>query len=335
MFKTMFKSSRSFMRAVPLLAAGAALAAGPANAADTYPSHPITLVVPFTPGGSTDIIARIMSKELGEALGQTIIVEYKPGAGGSIGTTYVKSAAPDGYTLILGAIGTFGTNVSIYKHLNYDPVKDFAPISLVASVPNVLAVNPRKLDIHTVAELIQDARAKPDDIEYASGGNGSAAHLAMEYFKLKADIKMTHVPYKGTAPALTDLVGGVTSVVLTGYPPLQPFLQSGRLRPIAVASAKRLPQLPDVPTISETKGLEGFEASQWYGVLTVAGTPKPIVDRLNKEIVAILKKPETLALFKRDGLEALPDTPEEFGQYIKDQIALWRPVVQKAGIVIE
>jgi tripartite-type tricarboxylate transporter receptor subunit TctC len=332
----MFKTLRTTLRYATLLfAASATFAAGGARAADTYPSHAITLVVPFTPGGSTDIIARILSKELGTALGQTVIVEYKPGAGGVIGTSYVKAAAPDGYTLILGAIGTFGTNVSMYKHLAYDPVKDFAPISLVASVPNVLAVNPKKLDIHTVAELVRDARAKPNDIEYASGGNGSAAHLAMEYFKLRAGIQMTHVPYKGTAPALTDLVGGITSVVLTGFPPLQPFLQSGRLRPIAVASTKRLANLPDVPTISETKGFEGFEAGQWYGLLTVAGTPKPIVDRLNKEVVAILNRPETLKLFAQDGLEALPDTPEQFGQYIKEQIEQWRPVVQQAGIVIE
>lgn len=327
---------RTLHFAVTTLAASAAIAvATGADAADTYPSHPITLVVPFTPGGSTDIIARILSKELGSALGQAIIVEYKPGAGGIVGAQFAKAAAPDGYTLILGAIGTFGTNVSMYKHLPYDPVKDFSAISLVAAVPNVLAVNPKKLDIHSVGELIQAARAKPNDIEYASGGNGSAAHLAMEYFKLRAGIPLMHVPYKGTAPALTDLVGGVTSVVLTGLPPLYPFFQAGRLRPIAVASPKRLALLPDVPTIAETKGLEGFEAGQWYGLLTVAGTPQPIVDRLNKEVVAILEKPETLRLFKQEGLDAMPDTPQEFAQYIKDQIALWRPVVQRAGIVIE
>jgi tripartite-type tricarboxylate transporter receptor subunit TctC len=309
-----------------------------ARAADkdaAYPTKPITLIVPFTPGGSTDIIARIVSKELGAALHQSIIVEYKPGAGGSIGTTFAKEQPADGYTLILGAIGTFGTNVTMYKHLNYDPVKDFAPISLLASVPNVLAVNPKKLDVHTVSELIAAAKARPNDIEYASGGNGSAANLAMEYFKLKAGIQLMHVPYKGTAPALTDLVGGVTSVVLTGFPPLYPFFQSNRLRPIAVASKQRLALLPDVPTISETPGLEGFEADQWYGLLTVAGTPKPIVDRLNKEVVAILKRPDTLEIFKKEGLQALPDTPEEFGAYIKEQIAQWRPVVLKAGIQID
>jgi len=186
-----------------------------------------------------------------------------------------------------------------------------------------------------VDELIKAVRAKPNGYDYASGGNGSAAHLATEYFKLKANIQIQHVPYKGTAPALNDLVGGVTSLVLTGYPPLAPFFQAGRLRPIAVATAKRLPQLPDVPTISETKGLEGFEASQWYGLLTIAGTPKPIVDRLNKEIVAVLKNPETLEQFRKEGLEPMYNTPEEFGQYIKDQIQLWRPVIQKANIIID
>jgi len=286
--------------------------AAPLHAADNYPSRPITLVVPFTPGGSTDIIARVMSKQLGAALGQPIVVENKPGAGGIVGTQYAKSQPADGYTLIMGAIGTFGANATLYRRLPYDPVKDFAPISLVAGVPNVLAV-----------------------YDYASGGNGSAAHLATEYFKLKANIQIQHVPYKGTAPALNDLVGGVTSMVLTGYPPLSPFFQAGRLRPIAVATAKRLPQLPDVPTISETKGLEGFEASQWYGLLTIAGTPKPIVDRLNKEIVAALNNPETLEQFRKEGLEPMSNTPEEFAQYIKDQIQLWRPVIQKANIIID
>lgn len=309
--------------------------AAPLHAADNYPSRPITLVVPFTPGGSTDIIARVMSKQLGAALGQPIVVENKPGAGGIVGTQYAKSQPADGYTLIMGAIGTFGANATLYRRLPYDPVKDFAPISLVAGVPNVLAVNPAKLDVRTVDELIKAVRAKPNGYDYASGGNGSAAHLATEYFKLRANIQIQHVPYKGTAPALNDLVGGVTSLVLTGYPPLSPFFQAGRLRPIAVATAKRLPQLPDVPTISETKGLEGFEASQWYGLLTVAGTPKPIVDRLNKEIVAALKNPETLEQFRKEGLEPMSNTPEEFAQYIKDQIQLWRPVIQKANIIID
>ncbi|MDX3904480.1 MAG: tripartite tricarboxylate transporter substrate binding protein [Pigmentiphaga sp.] len=310
-------------------------AAGPLYAADSYPTKPITLVVPFTPGGSTDIIARVMGKQLGAALGQPIVIENKPGAGGIVGTQYAKSQPADGYTLIMGAIGTFGANATLYRRLPYDPVKDFAPISLVAGVPNVLAVNPAKLDVRTVDELIKAARAKPNGYDYASGGNGSAAHLATEYFKLKANIQIQHVPYKGTAPALNDLVGGVTSMVLTGYPPLSPFLQAGRLRPIAVATAKRLPQLPDVPTISETKGLEGFEASQWYGLLTVAGTPKPIVDRLNKEVVAALKNPETLEQFRKEGLEPMYNTPEEFAQYIKDQIQLWRPVIQQANIIID
>jgi len=309
--------------------------AAPLHAADNYPSRPITLVVPFTPGGSTDIIARVMSKQLGAALGQPIVVENKPGAGGIVGTQYAKSQPADGYTLIMGAIGTFGANATLYRRLPYDPVKDFAPISLVAGVPNVLAVNPSKLGVRTVDELIKAVRAKPNGYDYASGGNGSAAHLATEYFKLKANIQIQHVPYKGTAPALNDLVGGVTSMVLTGYPPLSPFFQAGRLRPIAVATAKRLPQLPDVPTISETKGLEGFEASQWYGLLTIAGTPKPIVDRLNKEIVAALNNPETLEQFRKEGLEPLSNTPEEFAQYIKDQIQLWRPVIQKANIIID
>ncbi|GAA4339989.1 tripartite tricarboxylate transporter substrate binding protein [Pigmentiphaga soli] len=330
-------SARRWRLAAPACAAALACAAlaAPAQAADNYPSRPITLIVPFTPGGSTDIIARVISKQLGAALGQSIIVEYKPGAGGVIGTQYAKNQPADGYTIIMGAIGTFGANATLYKNLPYDPVKDFTPISLVAAVPNVLAVNPAKLDVHTVDELIKAAKAKPNGYDYASGGNGSAANLAMEYFKVSAGIQLQHVPYKGTAPALTDLIAGVTSVVLTGFPPLYPHIKAGRLRAIAVASEHRLPDLPDVPTISETKGLENFTADQWYGLLTIAGTPQPIVDRLNKEVVAALKDPETLAMFRKEGLVPMPNTPAQFGQFIKDQIALWRPVVQKAGIIIE
>lgn len=317
------------------LMAAALCIMGTAQAADSYPTRPITLIVPFTPGGSTDIIARVMSKQLGAALGQTIIVENKPGAGGIIGTQAAKAAAPDGYTIIMGAIGTFGANATMYKKLPYDPVKDFAPLSLVAAVPNVLAVNPTRLDVKNVDELVKAAKAKPNGYDYASGGNGSAAHLAMEYFKLKAGIQLQHVPYKGTAPALNDLIGGVTSVVLTGLPPLYPHIQGGRLRAIAVATPKRLPLLPDVPTIAETKGFEGFEASQWYGLLTVAGTPKPIVDRLNREIIKVLNSPETIEIFKKEGLEPMHNSPEEFAKYIKDQIALWRPVIQQANIIID
>ncbi|OZI54063.1 Bug family tripartite tricarboxylate transporter substrate binding protein [Bordetella genomosp. 4] len=313
----------------------AAVGSGPSQAAETYPSRPITLIVPFTPGGSTDIIARVMGKQLGEILGQSIVVENRPGAGGIVGVQYAKSQPADGYTLLMGAIGTFGANATLYKRLPYDPVKDFTPISLVAGVPNVLAVNPAKLDVHNVDELIRAVRAKPNGYDYASGGSGSAAHLATEYFALRANVKIQHIPYKGTAPALNDLVGGVTSLVLTGYPPLAPFLSSGRLRPIAVASAKRLPQLPDVPTISETKGLEGFQADQWYGILTKAGTPKPIVDKLNAAVVKALADPETLAQFRAEGLEPMSNSSEQFAAFIKEQIELWGAVVRKAGIIIE
>jgi tripartite-type tricarboxylate transporter receptor subunit TctC len=331
----MIKIIRHAASVLALSSIAMGVSVGVAYADAPYPSKSITLVVPFTPGGSTDIIARLLSRELGSTFHQSVIVENKPGAGGIVGTQFVKAAAPDGYTLVVGAIGTFGANATMYTHLPYDPVKDFAPISLVASVPNVLAVNPAKLNIHSVAELVQAARAQPNKLEYASGGQGSAANLAMEYFKLRAGVQILHVPYKGTAPALTDLVGGVTSVVLTGLPPLYPFFQSDRLRPIAVASAKRQPLLPNVPTIAETAGFEGFQADQWYGLLTVAGTPQPIVDQLNKAVVAMLKKPDVLAIFKHEGLEPISDTPQEFATYIKDQIQLWGPVVKKAGIVIE
>jgi tripartite-type tricarboxylate transporter receptor subunit TctC len=295
-----------------------------------YPTKPIRLVVPFVPGGSTDLIARILGQKLEEVLGQQVVVENRAGAGGNIGVEYVAKAAPDGYTLIFGHVGTFGFGPSLYQKLPYDPVRDFAPVVLFAMVPNMLAVHPA-LPAKSVKELIALARAHPGQMNYGSSGNGSASHLATEYFKLLSKTDITAIPYKGTGPLVTDLIAGQTSLTITGVPPLYPFVQSGRLRGLAVGSVKRLALMPDLPTIAEA-GVPGYESSTWFGPLAPAKTPREIVVRLNAELMKILQRPDVRARFSAEGIEALGGTPEEFGAYIKAEIERWGRVVKAAGV---
>lgn len=304
------------------------LAAGPA-AAQNYPTKPIRLVVPFTPGGSTDILARLIGQKLYESFGQQVIIDNRPGAGGNIGVDLVAKSVPDGYTLVMGHIGTFAVNPTLYTRLPYDPIKDFQPITLLAKIPNMLAVNP-SLPAKSVKELIAMAKAKPGALNYGSGGNGSAAHLATEYFKLLAKVEIVHIPYRGTAPAVTDLIGGQISMMITGVPPLLQQVKAGKLRGIAVATAQRLPLLPELPTIAET-GVPGYEATQWYGILVPAKTPPAVVAKLNAEIVKALQRPEVKERLAADAAEPVGNRPEEFGAYIKAEIARWAPVVKASG----
>ena len=301
--------------------------------AQTYPTKPIRLIVPFTPGGSTDILARSIGQKLTEAWGQPVIVDNVPGAGGSIGADKAAKAPADGYTLLMGHIGTLAVNPSIYPNLSYDPIKSFAPVAWVARVPNVLVVNP-SVKATTTAELIALARANPGKINFGSGGNGSAAHIATEYLKLKTQTQIVHVPYRGTAPAVTDVVAGQIQMVLTGAPAVIQFVKSGQLRAIAVASDKRLEALPDLPTIAESglKELAGFEADQWYGVVAPAGTPAAIIAKLNAQINASLASAELKTRLQSEGAVATPTTPEAFGQLIKGEIERWRPVVKAGNI---
>lgn len=302
-----------------------------AASAQTWPAKPIRLVVPFAPGGSSEIIARSLAAPLSVALGQQVYVENKPGGAGNVAMEEVKRAAPDGYTLILGHVGVLAVNPALFgKTLPYDPVKDFQPVSLVATVPNVIAVNPQ-LPVKSLAELVQLAKAQPGKLNYGSAGNGSAGHLAMEYFKMQAKIDIVHVPYKGTGPMLTDLLGGQTQLTFNGVPPIAGQIKGGKLRPIAVGSAKRVPSMPDVPTIAES-GYPGFETSQWYGILVPAGTPKPIVDRLHREIVAALANPETTKRIVEDGGVAVGNSPAEFASLIDSEARRWGEVVRSAGI---
>jgi tripartite-type tricarboxylate transporter receptor subunit TctC len=313
-----------------LLLAAALLAASPMLLAQTWPARPIRLVVPFTPGGSSDILARAVGQKLTEAWGQPVVIDNVPGAGGSLGADRVAKAAPDGYTLLMGHIGTLAVNPLIYPRLPYDPVKSFAPVAWVASVPNVLVVHP-SVPAKSLKELVALAKARPGQLNYGSGGNGSAAHLATEYLKLQSQTFMVHVPYRGTAPAVSDLVAGQTQLLFTGAPVLLPFIKSGQLRALAVSSNKRLETLPDVPTVAES-GYKGFEADQWYGIVAPAGTQREIVLKLNTQINLALASSELKTRLQSEGAIAMPRTPEVFGELIAREIGRWRPVVQAGRI---
>jgi tripartite-type tricarboxylate transporter receptor subunit TctC len=314
----------------PLLLGAMALFVAGLAQAQSYPVKPIRLVVPFTPGGSSDILGRAIGQKLTEAWGQPVVIDNVPGAGGSLGAEKVARAAPDGYTLLMGHIGTLAVNPSIYPHLSYDPIKDFAPVAWVARVPNVLVVHP-SVAARSVGELVALARAKPGQLNYASGGNGSAAQLATEYFKLKTQTFIVHVPYRGTSPAVTDLIAGQTQMMFTGAPAVMPFVKSGQLRALAVSSNKRLEALSDLPTMAES-GYKDFEVDQWYGVVAPAGTPAAIVARLNAQINQALNSPELKARLQSEGALANPTTPQAFGAHIKQELARWKPVVRAGGI---
>jgi tripartite-type tricarboxylate transporter receptor subunit TctC len=316
--------------ALKALAAVACLYAVQAGAQGAYPARPIRIIVPFTPGGSSDILARAVGQALHEAWRQPVIIENKPGAGGAIGGEAAAKAVADGYTLFMGHIGTLAVNPTLYPKLPYDPVADFAPVALVAVVPNVLVVHP-KVPARTVAELVALAKAKPGELSYSTGGTGSAAHLAMEYFKLLSGTDIVHIPYKGAAPAVTDVIGGQVAMTMTGLPPLLQQIRAGKLRALGVASSTRLAQLPEVPTIAES-GVAGFEANQWYGIVAPARTPAAIVEQLSAEIRRSLARPELKKHLEAEG--ALPSNlgPAEFRQLIRAEIDRWAKVIRAARI---
>lgn len=300
-----------------------------ARAAAPWPSRPIRLIVPFPPAGSTDILAREIALKLQDALGQPVVVENRPGAGGSIGSAEAARATADGYSLLMGHIGTLAINPSLYSKLAYDPRTSFTPVALMARVPNVLVVNPQ-VPARNVRELIALAKASPGELHYASGGNGSAAHLAMEYFKLKAEIDVVHVPYRGTAPAVTDVLAGQVEMIMTGVPAVQQQVKAGKLRALGVSSLAPVASMPGVPTIATT--LPNFEAIQWYGIVAPAGTPGEIVLRLNAEINRSLSSEKLRERLEAEGAEAAPGSPEAFGALISSEIARWKPVVANANM---
>ncbi|MBI2771445.1 MAG: tripartite tricarboxylate transporter substrate binding protein [Burkholderiales bacterium] len=328
-----FPSTR---RAALLAGAGCALSLSLPARAQAFPSRPIRIVVPFTPGGSSDVLARAIGVELGKALNQPVVIDNVPGAGGSLGADRAAKSAADGYTLLMGHIGTLAINPALYPKLGYDPVRSFTPVAWVARVPNVLVVN-ASVPARNLKELIALARAKPGQLAYGSGGNGSAAHTTMEYLKMQVQAPFLHIPYRGTAPSVTDLLAGLVQVLFTGIPALLPHIKSGRMRAVAVSSPKRLALLPDVPTVAESgvAGTKGFEADQWYGLVAPAGTPADVVALLNQHINKALASEEVRARLAAEGAEATPATPQVFGQLIAREIPRWQRVVQNAHIALD
>jgi tripartite-type tricarboxylate transporter receptor subunit TctC len=302
-------------------------------AAQSYPTRSIRLVVPFPAGGTTDILARAVSQKLTEAFGQSVVVDNRPGAAGNIGSDLVAKSTPDGYTLLMGTVGTHAINPSLYSNMPYDHIKDFVPVVLVAGVPNVLVVNPA-LPVNSVADLIKLAKAKPGTINFASSGSGTSIHLSGELFKTMAGVDMTHVPYKGSSPALTDLIGGQVQIMFDNLPSSLAQIKAGKLRAVAVTSLKRAPALPDVPTINES-GLPGFEASSWFGVLAPAGTPAPIVARINAEVNKWLQSADAREKLLSQGAEAAGGTPEQFATYIRVETEKWAKVVKASGAKVD
>ena len=319
--------------ALSLAATLAILAPHAARAADAYPAKPVRFVVAFPPGGGTDIIARAIAQKLAERIAQQVVVDNRPGAGGNIGTDIVAKSAPDGYTMLMGSAGPLAINASLFGKMPFDPIKDLAPVTLAASTPNVLVVHP-SLRAATVKELIALAKARPGEINFASSGHGTPAHLAGELFNSMVGVKMVHVPYKGAAPALADLLGGQVQLMFSTMPPALPHVKDGKLRALAVTSAKRSPAAPDLPTLDEI-ALPGFEANTWHGVVVPAGTPRAIIARLNREIVAILHLPDVVERFSSQGAEALGSTPEEFAAYIRSETLKWAKVVRDSGAKAE
>ena len=326
---------KSAMRALLMIVAALASlgAAMPFAFAADYPTKPIRIVVPFPPGGTTDILARAVAQKLSETWNQQVIVDNRPGAGGNIGADLVAKAAPDGYTLVMGTVGTHAINPNLYRKMPYDHVKDFAPVILVAGVPNVLVVNP-SLPVHSVHELIDYAKANPGKLNFASSGNGTSIHLSGELFKTMAGVQMTHVPYKGSAPALADLMGGQVQLMFDNLPSSLGLIKGGKLRAVAVTSTTRAAALPDVPTIAES-GLPGFEASSWFGLLAPAGTPHDVVGKLNGVVAAWLATPEAKDKLLAQGAIAAGGSPEAFAKHIESETSKWAKVVKASGAHID
>src|SRR4051794_36422640 len=298
--------------------------------AQTYPNRAITLVIPFAPGGSTSIVGRGIADKMSELLGEKVVVDNRPGAGGTVGTKAVARSEPDGYTLVLGYTGTLAIGPSLYKSVGYDPRKDFAPIGLIGNAPNSLVVNP-SFPAKTLAELIAYAKANPGKVNFGSAGAGTASHITGEYFARAAGITLVHIPYKGTGPALTDLLGGHIPMAVAPIPASHANVAAGKLRALAVTSTARSSLLPDVPTVAEA-ALPGFDASLYYGLAAPAGTPRPIIDKLNKALRDALASDEVKKQLSNDGTEITPGTPEDYADFIDKDEKKWAGLVKASGV---
>ncbi len=315
-------------RAALAVPAAFALCCGAAAAAQAYPTKPVRIIVPFTPGGAADIMTRALGERLRQQLGQPVLVENKPGAGTVIASDYVAKQAPDGYTLLMAA-SSLGIAPSVYKNVAYDPVKDFTPITLVASVVHVLEVN-AKLPVKNVKELVSYLKTNGKTLSYSSAGTGTSTHLEAELFKTMAGVDLIHIPYKGSAPALTDLVGGNVQVMVDAYASSAPFIKSGNVRALAVTTAKRSATMPDLPTVAES-GLPGYEAMPWLGIVAPAGTPPDVVKRVHAATLEALKDPALIEQFHALGLDIIGNTPAQFAGFIKQDVVKWAKVAKASG----
>jgi tripartite-type tricarboxylate transporter receptor subunit TctC len=323
--------SKIWMR-IALAASVVLLTVLPVAAAD-YPSRPVTLVVAFTPGGPSDVLARIVGKKMEQLLGQPFVIENRPGAGGNIAAEGVAHAAPDGYTLLMGNNSILATNEALYKHINYSPGKNFVPITLIGTQANILVVNP-DVAAHSLKELIALAKAQPGKINFASSGYGAAAHLAGELFKAEASIDIVHVPYKGAAPALQDVIGGHDQMMFATAASVIGHIEGGRVRALAVTTLKRTKILPDIPTMDEA-GLKGFDASTWHGLVAPAGTPPQVIAALHDAAVKALHDPGVEASLGKLGVDIVGDTPQEFHTYINSEIPKWTAIVKASGATLD
>lgn len=315
---------------IKALFSGVALSAAiSAAAADAYPSKTIRWVVPFTPGGAMDTMARTLGDKMSQSMKQPVVIENRPGAGGVVGSTTVAKSEPDGYTMMIVSIG-HAVNPSLYPKLAYDPIKDFEPVSLVGIVPNVLVVNP-SVNANNVSELISLAKAQPGKMTFASAGSGTTIHLAGELFASMANVDILHVPYKGSAPAVTDLMGRQVDMMFDSVSSAKPYIDAGRLKPLAVTTTKRSSVLPNVPTVAEA-GIKGYELSGWYAVFVPAKTPQSVVNRINEELVKALKQPDVKARFAQIGAEPVGSSPAELARYLKSETAKWSEIVRARNI---
>jgi tripartite-type tricarboxylate transporter receptor subunit TctC len=322
----------NMQRTLAMLAGTLAMALAPPTMAQPYPNKAIKIVVPFAVGGIADTFSRVIGQKLTEAWGQPVVVENKAGAGGNIGADLVAKSPPDGYTLVMGNIGTHAVNPYLVKNMPFDPLKDFAPIAHVLDAEGLLVVNP-SVNAKTLPEIISLARSEPGKMSYASGGMGTTSHLAGELFKSMAKVDVVHVPYKGNAPAITDLLGGQTQMIFATMPTVLPQVKAGRLRAIAVIGLERTPALPEVPTVAET--LPGFAVSNWIGLFAPAGTPQEIVSKLNAEVQKIMQQPEVQKRLETEGAKFIPTTPESFAAFQKSETAKWSKALHEAGIKAE
>jgi len=320
--------------AASVIAAGCLAAPAFAQSADSFPNKPVRMVVPFPPGGTTDIFARIVADHLSRDFGHQVVVDNRPGAGGNTGSLSVARADPDGYTLLMGTVGTHAINPFLYSKIPFDAVADFAPVAFAAGVPNVLVVNPKNVKATTVKEFIAEAKAAKQPLNMASSGNGTSIHLAGEMFQQMTGVKFVHIPYKGSGPAVQDLVGGQVDLSFDNLPSSSAQIRAGNLRPIAMASLERSPAFPDVPTIDES-GVRGFDAQSWFAVFAPAKTPKPIIDKLNAAINKIVEDPAVKQRYAEVGAMVRQMTPAELGAFMKAEQAKWSKVVKESGAKLD